>query len=131
MKKKIFQIRLLFLAFVFLWVPSLSYGAIAYVSGSATTCAQTSGTTASQTCALSAATTAGDAVVVGVAWKTTSRTITGVTAAGCTLFPYQQTEANSTSEALALWVGLKCPAISAVTVTLSAGNSRLWRSIWK
>jgi hypothetical protein len=120
--KKIFRILLLFPTFVFLWVPRLSYGAIAYVSGSATTCAQTSATTASQPCALSAATTAGDAVVVGVAWKGTTQTMTSVTASGCTVFPYQETTVNSTLEALALWVGLNCPAISAVTVTLSGGS---------
>lgn len=120
--KKIFPFYLLFPAFVFFWVPRLAYGGIAYVGGSATTCAQTSGTTASRTCSLGSPTTAGDAVVVGVAWKTTSRTIVGVTAPGCTFFPYQQSAVNSTSEAVALWVGLNCPAISAVTVTLSGGS---------
>jgi hypothetical protein len=120
--RKIFRLRLLFPRLVFLWVPYLCYGNIAYVSGSATTCSQTSGSTVSQTCSLAAPTTAGDAVIVGVAWKTTSQTIAGVTAAGCTFFPYQQTEANSTSEAVAIWVGLNCPAISAITVTLSGGS---------
>jgi hypothetical protein len=48
--------------------------------------------------------------------------MTSVTASGCTVFPYQETTVNSTLEALALWVGLNCPAISAVTVTLSGGS---------
>lgn len=61
--------------------------------------------------------------MVGVAWKTTSQTIASVTAPGCTLFPHPRAHANGSSEALALWVGLNCPAIPAVTMTLSGSSA--------
>jgi hypothetical protein len=62
--KKISRIRLLFPVFVFLlWAPRPSYCAIAHDGTSATTCAQTSGTAASQMRSLDTSTTAG-----GVCW---------------------------------------------------------------
>jgi hypothetical protein len=120
--KAIIRIAVLLPVLALLWVPGLCYGAIAHVGQSATACSQTSGTTATHTCSLIGATTVGDAVLVGVAWKTTGVTVAGVTASGCIFFPYQQTAVNATSEAVALWVGLNCPAISSVTVALSGGS---------
>lgn len=100
----------------------MGFGSIAYVSGSATTCTQASSSTTSQTCTLAAATTAGDTVKVGLAWKTTTSSVSGVTATGCTFFPYKNTTSNGTSESVAVWIGQNCPSISSVTVTLSAGS---------
>ena len=62
--KKISRIRLLFPVFIFLlWAPRPSYCAIAHGGTSATTCAHTSGTVASQMRSLGTCTTAG-----GVCW---------------------------------------------------------------
>jgi hypothetical protein len=100
----------------------MALGSIAYVSGSATTCVQTSSSTTSQTCTLAGATAAGNTVKVGLAWKTTTASISSVTATGCNFFPYKNTTSNGTSESVAVWIGQNCPSISSVTVTLSAGS---------
>jgi hypothetical protein len=116
MKKSVFVILLCLSAC------RMALGSIAYVSGSATTCLQTSSSTTSQTCTLAGATTAGNTIKVGLAWKTTTASVSSVKATGCNFFPYKNTTSNGSSESVAVWIGQNCPSISSVTVTLSAGS---------
>jgi hypothetical protein len=83
---------------------------------------QAAAATAKQTDALTHTSTAGNALVVWVAAKTTTSTLTSVTASGCQFFIYTNQYLNGTSESLQEAIGLHCPATSSITVTMSAGT---------
>lgn len=84
--------------------------------------AQTSSTTSTQTDTLTHTSTAGDNIAVFVGWKTTTRTLTSITATGCHFFPKSAKWTNSTNVAGQWYMGSHCPAISSIAVTLSGGG---------
>jgi len=112
---------LLLLLFVLLH-PRAAHASIAYVSASHTVCEQTSASTTSSTCTLGASTTTGNDVVVGLAWKTITSTISKIASSGnCTFIPWAN-EVNGTNEYVAIYIAHSCAASTTVTVTMSAGT---------
>ncbi len=96
-----------------------AWASIAYVSASGSTCHVTTAGTGSA-CTLAAATTANNDVIVGLAWKTTTRSIKKVvgSATGSNFIIYAQ-QKNGSGSASAILVCRNCPALTTITPTFS------------
>lgn len=99
---------------------SPAFGAIAYVSASHTVCLQATAS-AGAACTLTASTTAGNAVVVAMAIKTATRTLTNMVGSASTAFFIQATPVrfNGSNDAVVISICMNCAALTSVTPTLS------------
>lgn len=108
--------RLLILIFA---LSCSSWASIAYVSASGTNCHVTTAGTGSA-CTLAAATTANNDVIVGLSFKTTTRSINKIvgSSSGAVFSIYSQIK-DSTNTTSAILVCRHCPALTTITPTFS------------
>jgi hypothetical protein len=111
--------RQLIAGLMFLSCAVPSWATIAYVSTSGTNCSQTTASVG-VACTLAGTTTANNTVVVGLSWKTTTRSIERVvgSATKTFFFPYSQ-GCNGSGTCSAVLICFHCQAITTVTPTFT------------
>lgn len=105
------------LPFLLLLVCIPAHASVGYVQSDGSFSLSTAGTT--QTDTLTHTTTAGDDILVGLSFKTATRSVKSITATGAVFVPYVGEFPNSTNDMATIWVCHKCAAISSIVVTIT------------
>ena len=105
------------LTFLLLLVCIPAHASVAYVQSDGSFSLTTAGTT--QTDTLTHTTTAGDDILVGLSFKTATRSVKSITATGAVFVPYVGEFPNGANDMATIWVCHKCAAISSMVVTIT------------
>ncbi len=111
--------QLLLILFLTLTCASSASASIAYVSASGTLCNQTTAS-AGVACTLAGSTTAGNDVVVGLSWKTTTRSINNIVGSASKSYSFVYAQGcNGSGTCSAIAICVKCAALTTVTPTFT------------